>query len=169
MKRLYVLIVLGLAGVAIAATTTYNVARVAGSATVSGQNAYIVWDSTDTALIDTIYSDTIEVLESKAVNIALEYTDGVLSDSCNDSMVVIVNTYTWFPGAPKKLLYTDTFFDTNAVTTPLALKTHNFKSDTMLYQYLYFETITKDSVIMGAGIDTITLKMRYHVLQRHTD
>ena len=167
MKRFAFLVVLLLIGLAAYAATVYDEVRMDGTNAVLGGNAfYVICDSSDTAVADTQWSDTVDVLEARYVNVVLKYTDAVLADSANDSLLVIVHTLTAAHNAPERTIYTDTFFDTNAVTTPLALKYHAFRADTMLYDKLYFRTIVKDSFILGAGVDTTTVRVKAHVIQR---
>jgi len=152
--------------VALAVPSTYTWVSIAGTATVGG-NYNMVMDSTDTAYVDTFNSDTVDVTEGMHMNIGLWYTDATLSDSCNDSLVVIVQTWTSFNDLAKKLIFTDTFFDSNAIATPLPLVTYNFKTDTMVYNKLWFTTIAKDSCITTRTTpDTNVIKMKYQVLQR---
>ena len=173
-KGLILFAVLLLVAVAYAAVT-HNVVRVAGSATLSGDQALMIHDSTDTFLVDTFYSDTIDVLEAGKANIGIYYIDYTEADSANDSIVIIVRAFTAYGTGgeyqAQRVIYTDTIHDTNATTALAGTITdfHHFDSDTLLGTSLWFQTIVEDSFIMGDGIDTSILQMRFHVAQRKCD
>jgi len=156
------------ATIGFAALTDYEVARVAGSSTTASGAALLICDSTDTFQVDTFMSDTVSVLEDAVVNIGIESIDVTEADSANDSVVIIVQTLTAFTGASAHVIYTDTFINHNAATDDSVLY-HHFKSDTLLWNDLYFRTIVKDSFILGEGIDTTQVRVRMHVVQRQVD
>lgn len=169
MKRLIILGILAFAAVVIGATAEYQTLRVAGTSTITGDIYYMVVESKDSNAIDTVMSDTIDILQDKYLNVGIEYVDATLADSANDSLIVIVHTMTNFDGADGHVLYTDTFHDTNGITTLAGTVTrHNLRTDTLGYNNLYFRAIFKDSVVLGAGEDdqTTSVAMRYHVVQR---
>jgi len=169
-----VLLVLTLAFLAEALTHTskYAAVRPAGTSTLAGTQFYLICDSSDTFQVDTFYSDTVTIDSlTKWINYGFGAAAApIRADSANDSIVVIVQTYTsYLSGVAKRLIDADTFPLAPGTVDTIALGDSiwsNLNSDTMILYSLWFETIVKDSFIMGAGIDTTTLSFYFEVLQR---
>jgi hypothetical protein len=169
LKRLIPLFVLAIPLLAWATLFTGDYAdmRPAGSVTISGTNIYQICDSTDTFQVDTFKSDTIVIDTSTTwVNYCFEYLSEAQADSANDSINIIVLTYTSYNLGMKRLVDTDTFG--LSATGPAVGDTiwSNLHVDTLVLTRLWFETIMMDSFIMGAGIDTNVIGLRYQVLQK---
>ncbi len=169
-SRLTLLATLLAAGLAWATLHTgdYAEVRPAGTATHAGNYIYQVHDSTDTFYVDTFYSDTVVIDTSTSwLNYGYYFASESQADSANDSVVIIINAYTGYDiTTAKRLIDADTFgLDANG---PDAGDTiwNNIYLDTLILTRLWFETIVKDSFIMGAGVDTSKYAIYYQVLQR---
>ena len=175
-KGLILFAVLLLVAVAYAAIS-HQIVRPSGTANQSGNEYHLVCSIDDTAIADTIYSDTVEVLDASRVNIHLEigswtWPDSMIGNTNNESLMVVIHTITSFGGSFEKIIYWDTIND----TIPLAEATldgtvtdfHHFDADTLLGSKLWFRTIIVDSFIDSNTVatDTLVWRAKYHVTQR---
>lgn len=168
MKRLVFLTVLGLAVVAFVVGVSglsYQNVRPRGVNTPSDGSFYLVCDSTDTLQIDTFYSDTVSIGGYKYINYKLDLMGFNLADSANDSVVIVVKGIGSIDGQYPITVITDTIPTTLGTLDSTTVITGIVKIDTLPLNRLYFETVVKDSFIMGAGIDSSLLQLRYGVIQ----
>lgn len=157
------------------AVDNYQTARIAGSGTVAGGWYHMEVDSTDSNPSATFYSDTIEVDPDKDIfAIMLARDTCVLADSSiSATCTVLVNVWTGYTGGSNARIIATKTMDGDIVgdTTFINLyikPTANFSVDSLVYRYVWFETVLSDSVLMddaGAG-DTVSYQGLYHVLQR---
>lgn len=166
MKRAIFLLLIAVGVSASVLTGNYNTPRPGGSSTIAGGYIYQVVDSTDTVQVDTFASDTVAIdTGTNWMNYGYEVVAATKCDSCNDSVLIIVQAYTSYGlTTAKRLIDTDTF-STNPLTAGDTIW-NNYYMDTMVCNYLWFTTIIKDSVILGNGYDTSSYTLRYSVLQR---
>ena len=170
MKRLIFTLFVGLAVTAAAAVVSYSPLRVNGASTYAGGEFYLVCDSSDTFQVDTFVSDTFFVFAGSQdlsvanfLNLSAEITGFALADSANDSVVIISTAYTFAGAAPARAIAVDTFTTTLDSTEVLR---NDIRIDSLVLQGLYFQTIVKDSFILGEGIDSTRLAITYHVLEK---
>lgn len=165
MKRIIALIVLGLM-VASAYALTYTNVRPRGANTPSNGAYYLVCDSTDTLQVDTFYSDTVSIADYKYLHYKLQLTGYTLADSANDSVVIVVKGFGTIDGQYPITVLTDTIPTTLGSLDSTATIAGVVKIDSLPFNKLYFETVVKDSFILGAGIDTTVLKLRYGIIEQ---
>jgi hypothetical protein len=174
MKTFVALIVsIGLFALAFAALPVkVNVCRLAGSSTPSGGFAYFnKVDSTDSFEVDTLFSDTVNV-DTTVRAVIQYYLDTIIRGTgCNDSLLLIINTFTKTnSGSLSRLLFSDTLGGNTIVKDT---NFRHFASDTLLYDKVYFRIILKDSAIVttnsaagGKKLDTNYLRGNIEVIQR---
>lgn len=161
------LVVIALAAVGYAAVATYHQLRLEGASTPSGGTYIWQSDHTDSFYVDTFVSDTLDVSQAAQVATLAELTTFTECDSCNDSIILIVQTLTAFNGSAAHIIHTDTFGTDGTLTDGEELQWH-FASDTLLYNKLWFRTIMSDSVVTDADstCDSTFIDLKYHVVQR---
>lgn len=165
MKRLFVLLFVFAVVSGVQALSYLNV-RPQGVNNPADGHYYLVCDSSDTFQIDTFYSDTIEFDEYKYLHYKLQLTGYSLSDSANDSVVIVVKGIGTIGGQYPITVITDTIPTTLGTLDSTATISGIVKCDTLAFNRLHFETVVKDSFIMGAGVDTSTLKLRYGIIKQ---
>lgn len=165
--KIALVVVLGMAVFVAAAQTTYDLAKVGGSAT-TGTGSYVWWtDHTDSIAVETLLSETLTVTEDEYVNIMGDMVTWAVCDSClesPDSQSVVVQTFTAFNGRGQHIIFTDTFTSISAGD----YFEHNFRSDTSLWNQIWFRTILKDSIAMDGDstADSTQINLLFHVLER---
>ena len=169
MKRLFFLISLLLFGVVWGTMYTGDYANVrpGGTATISYTDLYQTCDSTDTFQVDTFKSDTVIIDTSTTwVNYGFEYLSEAQADSANDSIELIVLTYTSYDLGTKRLVDTDTFGLKAAGPAVGDTIWSHIHVDTLVLTRIWFETIMSDSFISTGANDTNIIGLRYQVLQK---
>lgn len=163
------MIALGLVAVAVlgmtALSASFQKLRVSGASTPNTGAFYFVCDSSDTFQVDTAYSDTVAIGDYKWLYYNLHMTGYTLADSANDSVLVIIKGYGTYDGSMSTVILTDTIPTTLGTLDSTAVISGTIKIDSLGFNKLYFETVFKDSFIMGAGVDTTTIRLKYNVLQ----
>jgi len=139
--------------------------RFAGSNTLSGSQYWFAVDSTDTHMVDTVYSDTV-TLDSLAkwMNISIKMLGYTMCDSCNDSMNIVVHGITAHEGRMKTTIFTDTIPTTLGTLDSTIELTKKIYLDSLVATQFWFETIVSDSVIIGnITPDSIRVELDYMV------
>jgi len=172
MKHLFTFLfcaVLIVASGAFAEEATYEVARLNG-ATTTNMGVYLHnVDHTDSLSIDTFYSDILDVAQDKWINIGAQINDWTPCDSCEDSTSIIVRAYTAWEGTTSPVLLKTDTFGTDGTITDDEILVFKFRSDSLLFNTLYFMTILTDSIRMDAdstSADSTRLDIDFHVLHR---
>lgn len=148
-KILIALVVLACAAYA---STYKNIRGHSGAASQA-----IVQDTAATALVDTAFSDTVDISGitefSKGVWISYNVGTVDLCDSCNDSLIIIYATYLKNTGSySDKVVRTDTFSITGiAASTAItsldnASEYHYIPADSLYGDQLFIRTIVKDAI-----------------------
>ena len=125
----------------------------------------------DTLNVDTFKSDTFDVGDAEVVNIGMGLTGFAWSDSVlpkDQGVYYIVHTYSGIRGHGKRILYYDTICaDGSALDSTAAFTWHNFKTDTVAFQDIWFETIITDSFVSDSGFyDTSDFRFAIDLLWR---
>ena len=172
-----VMAVVLLAAYLFAANQSYDIVRIAGSNTVAGGKfLQTLCDSTDSFMVDTMWSDTVWVDSNASfMHIALCRDTVIIGDSANDSPIVQINVWTGYTGGTDaRIIATKTFDadplpDTAFIGLYINPLTSTFYPDSMVMRQVWFQTIVSDSYLIGTG-KTITVPTTYQgwyrVLQR---
>jgi len=143
--------------------------RCAGSSTLSGGQYWFDVDSTDTHVVDTIYSDTVTIDPlAKWMNLSIKMLGYTVCDSCNDSMNIIIHGITAHEGRMKTTIFTDTIPNTLGTLDSTIELTKKINLDSLVATQFWFETIILDSVIigdLGTG-DSVRVQLDYMVGQK---
>lgn len=162
MKRILILVLAGLAGIAGAAVFHVDEdLRWCGSSTPSTNDYWIVVDSSDTLEDVTVYSDTF-VIDSLAKWIVGEYALNGFTpcDSCNDSVLVIITGHTAYNGSFGRTVLTDTLATTLDSTAAKSL--FWLSLDSTIANQFWMATQIKDSVITTVS-DSFRTELQYKV------
>jgi len=154
-------------GGAYGAAFYYDSPRFAGSSTLSGGQYWFAVDSTDTYMVDTVYSDTVAVdTLAKWMNLSLQLMGYTLCDSCNAACTVIVKTKTTYNGQFPITLSTDTITMDSTTSATVVYK----NCDSIAANQLWFETVVADSFISNhaasSDLDSIRLQLQYKVASK---
>jgi len=144
---------------------SYHKIRPEGTSTPSSGTYYLVCDSSDTFQVDTIYSDTVPLGDYGYIDYRVAMTGFSVADSANDSIIVIVRGHASYEGKMDTVLTFDTFPQTLGTLDSTDYAVGVLKIDTLPYDRFYFETIVKDSFILGAGKDSSEIRMFYQAVQ----
>jgi hypothetical protein len=168
-KRFILLFIIALPLLAWATVYTGDYANVrpGGTATVSYTNLIQVCTLIDTFQVDTFKSDTVVIDTSTSwVNYGFEYLSEAQADSANDSINIIILTYTSYDLGTKRLVDTDTFGLKAAGPAVGDTIWSNLHVDTLVLTRIWFETIMMDSFISTGVKDSNIIGLRYQVLQK---
>lgn len=164
--RYVLLFVIGVLLTTFVIGANYDRVRIAGESTVDASGTYyFVCDSSDTFQIDTIFSDTMTIGEFKYIDYSLGITGYNMADSANDSLLMIVEGVGSYNGNIPVVIFRDTLPNTLGTLDSTSVATGTVKIDTLPINQMYFRTIVKDSFIMGAGVDTTTLRTFFQYVE----
>lgn len=131
-------------------------------------------DSSDSFVIDTIWSDSVLVDPTKEYFlVGLIRGHVTLCDSCNDSMIVKVVTYSGMVDAGYSKVI-DSFSFARDTTRDTANRVFYISpataaarvADSTVWQKVWWATVISDSVKTNKGAKTNIIPLEYYVLQR---
>lgn len=167
-----VILIIGLFAYVYGGVATY--VRHEGVSTANNGMFVLAQDSADTFAVDTTWSDTVTIDQTKDwLGYILIRDTIVLADSANDSVIITVNVWTSADAGFARILQSQTFtadLTRDTLTGQAYIGTATITTDSLTLDKLWFETIVSDSFIAGAGQsdndDSTLPRLRYFVIQK---